>query len=263
MFFINWLHTFEPSRIAFTLAGLPIYWYGLGYAVALFLAWALGRRLVGKERALAWEEVWWWGALAGLLGARLYFVFILEPIYFWHHPFEILAVWHGGMAIHGGVIGGVIGIWYTTKKLQSVWFWLDVAAPVLALGQAIGRWGNYFNQEVYGKLTTLPWGIPIGGQIGYFHPTFLYESALDLILAIILWRLFRRAKQLAWRPGRVVSIYLVGYGIIRFVMEFFRIDQTLSFGVLRLPQLVSLVMIVAGVYTYHYVSRFSTTTTGI
>ena len=249
--------------VLFSIGNLSVSSFGvfltLGFLLGIFLVWRLCRAWdLDEEKILDITLVTFIG---GLIGARLYFVFILEPVYFWHHPAEIFAVWRGGMAIHGGIIGGILGVWFAAKKLRvrDVWFWLDAAAPVLALGQAIGRWGNYFNQEVYGKLTSLPWGIPIKGQIEYFHPAFLYESMLDLILALILWKLFRRSNKLGSQSGQVVAIYLVGYGVIRFLMEFVRIDPTLSFGVLRLPQLVGLAMIVVGVYTYHYVGKFSTT----
>lgn len=272
MFLINFLHTFEPDRLAFTIASLPIYWYGLGYALALGLALVLGQRLVEPVLRSTWERVWWWAAIGGLIGARLYVVLILEPLFFWQHPSEIIAIWHGGMAIHGGIIGGILGIFYgthrlkletrnskpetkselqvTSYKLHNINYWLDLASPLVAFGQAIGRWGNYFNQELYGRATSLPWGIPISGQPDYYHPTFLYESLLNLVLAALLWKLFLHSQRREWPAGLVVATYLIGYGLIRFGMEFLRVDQTAMLGTLRLPQLMSVILVMAGVIIF-------------
>lgn len=253
MSLFDWLHTFTPSRIAFTFFGIPVYWYGLGYALALALTFWLGKKLTGPERVKAWEEVWWWTAIFGLVGARLYFILLLEPVYFWHRPAEILAIWKGGMAIHGGILGGILGICYANSKLPTAnrqpptLYWFDLVSPLLALGQAIGRFGNYFNQELYGRPTALPWGIPISGQAGYFHPTFLYESILDALLALFLWRTFKKNQQRGKPAGRVLALYLIGYGLIRFLMEFLRLDETTMLGFLRLPQVVATVMVVMGI----------------
>jgi len=206
----------------------------------------------------------------GLIGARVYAIF-LDYDYYWHNPAQIIAIWRGGLAIHGAVIGGVIAaIIYCRKNNKSFWFWSDLAAPGLALAQAFVRWGNYFNQEVFGKPTNLPWGIPIEFanrpiqflSNTYFHPTFLYESILNIINFIILFFLFRRFyfKNLAIeklksdqkifnffsnksRLGIIFLVYLFNYSVIRYLLEFIRIDNTLFIFDWRWPQVLSLLII--------------------
>jgi len=185
-----------------------------------------------------------WLILGGIIGARLYDVFLIDWDYFANNPLEIIQIWHGGLAVHGAIIGGVIALlaWCKIKK-KSFWQFAGLIFTVLPLGQAIGRWGNYFNQELFGRPTTLPWSIPIStvnrpeqySNFQYFQPAFLYESILNLILFFVLLFLYKKNRH----SGEIVIYYLMGYSAIRFMMEFIRIDVTsLVFGI-RLPQLVS------------------------
>jgi len=258
---INFFHTFNPQSVAVQFGWLSIYWYGifivLGIVVGLIIVLKLARR-TGVDSAEVYNLSFYL-IIFSIVGARIYAVFLNLPFYL-ANPFEIVAVWHGGLAIHGAIIGGVLTLLvYVFRKKQNFWVLADIFAPAVALGQAIGRWGNYFNQEVFGRPTDLPWGIPIELRnrpleflnFQYFHPTFLYESFLNLINFFVLLFLFsrlagknRKSEIREKRVGLIFLIYLVNYSLIRIVMEFFRIDATpLVFGV-RLPIIVSGAVIV-------------------
>lgn len=256
----QFLHTFQPSAIAFTLGPLSVHFYGLTMALAMLVGIAVVRRLA-QRRGIQPEMVYdlaFWLIIGALAGARLYAVLLFWP-YYLANPQEILAVWRGGLAIHGAIIGGALTLWgYCARRREeggSVGGRFlqrgDFLVVGLAVGQAIGRWGNYFNQELYGRPTDLPWGIPIAldhraagyEQFPYFHPTFLYESLLNLALAGILAWLYR-GKKLA--TGGVVGVYLIGYAAIRLLMESLRVDDTAMLAGVRVPVLASLAAAAVG-----------------
>jgi len=255
---IDFLHTFNPQPILFQLGWLKVHWYGvfvvLGIVAGLLVALKLAQR-----QGIKTDEVYNLGfylIIFSLIGARLYAVF-LDLGFYLQNPFEIIAVWRGGLAIHGAIIGGIVTLLiYCWRNRQSFWQLADIIAPAIALGQAFGRWGNYFNQEIFGKPTDLPWGIPIdfinrpmeylGSQ--YFQPTFFYESLLDLfnfaVLLILSVRLANKNYELRIKnQGIIFLIYLVNYSLIRIGMEFLRLDPTPDIFGLRLPILVSLIVI--------------------
>lgn len=224
---------------------LTLYWYGFLITIgALAGAYVASRQ--AKRKGIDPEHVW--NALIpalifGLIGARLYHVFSSPPggigwEYYRQNPMDIIAFWNGGLrglGIYGAIIGGAFGVWlYCRFAHLSFLTFLDIAAPGLALAQTIGRFGNYFNQELYGYPTTLPWGIPIDLQHRLpqfadlpldtrFHPTFLYEAVLNLLLFLALMYISRRWD--SWlRSGDVFLVYLIGYSLIRFTIEFQRPD---------------------------------------
>lgn len=250
---INFLHAYSPSSVLLTLGSITIHWYGLAYVIAIIAGILLTRFLARKKNL---DASWLIDLttilfVAGLVGARLWYVLLIEPQYFWTHPFDALKIWQGGLAIHGGIAGALPALWWWIRRHNLSFLDLtDLLAPALALGQAIGRWGNYFNQELFGRPTALPWGIPINPEhriapftdAQYFHPTFLYESLGDLAIAGICVLTLRRYG----RSGRVTFLYLLLYSILRFSLEFIRIDPTPTLAGLRLPQLVSLALIFVG-----------------
>jgi phosphatidylglycerol---prolipoprotein diacylglyceryl transferase len=194
-----------------------------------------------------------WMIIAGIVGARLYHVFLEWP-YYRQDLTRILKVWEGGIAIHGAIIGGVLVLVYFAWK-EKINFWLLAAifAPGIALGQAIGRWGNYFNQELFGKPTNLPWGIPIdlmNRPIRYissefFHPTFLYESLGDLAIFIVLLVLISKFLKNKWANYKIIFLsYLILYSALRFGTEFLRTDTTAFVLGFRWPQIFSLAIII-------------------
>jgi len=231
--------------IGFQLGPLTIRFYGIilmvGAVVAAFVAEREARR-----RGLNSENVWdalIWVLIGGILGARLWHVFLpssadvargLTTQFYLTHPLDLMAVWHGGLGIPGAVIGGVLALFIFCRRRKLVFAeWADIAAPALALGQAIGRWGNFVNQELYGNPTNLPWAIYIDPQYrlkghenqAYYHPLFLYESLWNFgnfILLLVIGR--RYAKQLI--PWDLFLIYLVIYPVGRFFLEFLRLDVT-------------------------------------
>lgn len=261
---------FLPNGVAFNIpwfngGTFPIYWYGIlivsGALVGSYVA-----TLEAKRRGIDSDHVW--NALLlclifGVIGARLYHV-ISSPTgtnigfaYYAQNPMEILNFRQGGLGIYGAVVGGLLAIYiYVRRAKLNFWTMVDIAVPGLLLGQAIGRWGNFFNQELYGFPTTLPWGIPIDAahrlplfadltkypvDTTRFHPTFLYESLWDLgaaILALYIARRWSKAK-----PGDLLLLWGILYGLGRFLAEFQRPDAWLISGI-PTAQLIGLTLIV-------------------
>lgn len=262
----NFLHTFNPSPILISLGPIQIHWYGfyivLGVLSALAVAVYLAKFYGIKTDVII--DLALWLLIGGLIGARTYAVFLEWP-YFVAHPLNILKIWQGGLAIHGAIIGGAIALWLFAKKNNhNFWQLAAIMAAALPLAQAVGRWGNYFNQELFGYPTSLPWGIPIDLahrpwqylNYDYFHPAFLYESIGNLLIFIILiclliWLIKRKKSSAPSYELRVTSYelsvtsYAILYSLLRFSTEFIRIDATpIIFG-LRFPQLISLLIIIS------------------
>ncbi|MFA5273047.1 MAG: prolipoprotein diacylglyceryl transferase [Candidatus Peribacter sp.] len=217
---------FFPSRaVAVSLFGFGIHWYGILYIVAFLIAFLLLPRLQ-QERGLAlsrhdWSDVLTAGILGVLIGGRLGYVLFYHPVYFALHPLEIFAVWNGGMSSHGGLIGvGIALLMMARKRHLPLLALLDLLVIPGALGLALGRVGNFINLELYGTVTTLPWGTAFPGSEGLRHPVQLYAVAKDLfIAAVCLWHL-RRTRLL--RPGGTFALFLVLYGVLRVLVEFVR-----------------------------------------
>jgi phosphatidylglycerol:prolipoprotein diacylglycerol transferase len=255
----------SPGPIVFQLGPLSLRWYGLLIAAAVLFGLALATRL-GRERQIAApliSDLLPVVVVTSVLGARLYYV-LLEWRHYRQNWQEALAVWHGGIAIHGALLGGLIGtILFCRWRRQPLWPLLDVLVPALALGQAIGRWGNFFNSEAFGLPTNLPWKLMIplenrpAGFITYstFHPTFLYESLWNLGVCALLLFLFIQGvrRKLTLPPGALSCIYLMAYSSGRVWIEGLRMDPLclgaeppFCTGGLRMAQLVSLILIALG-----------------
>ena len=242
----------SPGAIAVQIGPLTLRWYGLLMAGAMALGLWLAhrdalRRGIDPEPLLKASEL---ALLGGLVGARLYYV-LFSLDYYAQFPAKIFAVWEGGLAIHGGVIGGMlVGGGYAWSRRLPLRTYLDIAAPSLAIGQAIGRWGNFFNEEAFGTPTGLPWKLyispahrPLGyAQLEFFHPTFLYESAWDAFVFVLLVAVFRR--RLARAPGALFLTYLGLYSLGRFFTEALRTDA-LMLGPIRIAQVVSVLGVLA------------------
>ncbi|OPX84767.1 MAG: Prolipoprotein diacylglyceryl transferase [Pelotomaculum sp. PtaB.Bin104] len=243
------------SPIAIQVGPLPIYWYGIIMTAAFILATALAYRLalasdIDPEHILNLLILI---IPAAIIGARLYYVFFNWTDYS-NNPLEIFAIRHGGLAIHGGLLGGFIaGFYYVRKHKLDFWKMADLLAPCLILGQAIGRWGNFINQEAFGGpvprqfISKFPDFIQkqmfIGGQ--YHHPTFLYESLWNLLVFIILIVSLKREKF----QGQVFLYYLAFYSAGRFFIEGLRTDS-LMLGPVRVAQLVSLILVAVAFVLY-------------
>lgn len=241
------------SRVAFQIGPLPVYWYGIIISSAIIIAVVLASRearRIGLDAEFPYE-IAFWAVPAAIIGARLYEVLVLQWGYFSQHPGEILSIRSGGLAIHGAIIAGVLTGWIVVRRRKAdFWQWADVIAPVFVLAQAIGRWGNFFNQEAYGGpapqwvLDLLPAFIREGMHIGgtYYHPTFLYES---------LWNLAAFAILVVWRRsnpprGLIFWAWIALYNLGRFFIEGIRMDSSYWMGTIRVAQAVSAALFVVG-----------------
>ena len=256
------LHNFLPQPVLFSLGIVTIHWYGLFIVLGISAALAL-TLLLAKRFQIDAEVIWDLGfylVLFGIIGARIYEIFLNYP-YYSSHPAQIIKIWEGGLAIHGALIAGAITLFIFIKKNKlNFWRLAAIITPGLALGQAIGRFGNWFNQELFGLPTNLPWGIPIAENNRplefinqtFFHPTFLYESLGSILIAsflfILLWRLRNNLSQKS--AMRISAYYLVLYSTLRFCLEFIKIDITPVFWGFRLPQIASLLIIAISLIIY-------------
>ena len=189
--------------------------------------------------------------ISGLICARLYYV-ILDWDYFSKNPFDILAIWKGGISIQGAIIGGILTGYYITKIEKLNFFrYADLFCFGLVTGQIIGRWGNFFNSEAYGLPTNLPWKLYVPCSLRpseylsyeYFHPTFLYESILNFILLICLF-LYLKNKNGSRKNGIIFCLYLIGYSIIRLIVETIRIDSVLNIGIFHIAHIAAIIIII-------------------
>jgi prolipoprotein diacylglyceryl transferase len=242
----------SPSSGVLHLGPIPIRAYAVCIILGIVVAVVVGdRRLVargGRKGAVA--EMATWAVPFGLVGARIYHV-VTDPELYWgsHGQGTVAAfeIWHGGLGIWGAIAGGALGAYIACRRYDIDFVMLaDALAPGLALAQAIGRWGNYFNQELYGRHTDLPWALHItnGTAPGYYHPTFLYESLWDVGVALLVIAADRR-----WRLGcgRAFALYVAAYTAGRFWIETLRVDDAHKFLGLRLNDWTSIVLFVGSV----------------
>lgn len=247
----------SPGPIIVKLGPLTLRWYGLLIATAVLTGVMLSQYLA-KQRRLNPEiigDLAIWLVLGAIPCARIYYVIFEWPQYA-QNPGDIIAIWKGGIAIHGAMIGGAIAAWIFAR-LQKISFWqlADLIAPSLILGQAIGRWGNFFNSEAFGRPTDLPWKLYIPPnqrpwdylKFEYFHPTFLYESLWNLMVFALLLVLFFQGIQgkLQLKLGTIFLTYFAAYSTGRLWIEGLRTDS-LMLGPLRMAQMVSLTGILLG-----------------
>lgn len=237
--------------VAFRIFGIEIMWYGVlistGVLFGVLVALRECRRTGFKEDNLL--DFLLIAIPSAIVGARAYYV-IFSWDFYSRNPSQIINIRNGGLAIHGALIAGIIvGILFCKKRKINVLELLDIVIPSVSLGQAIGRWGNYINQEAYGGPTNLPWGIVVNGQ--KVHPTFLYESIMDILIFIFLiW--FRKNKKTT--QGQVLSLYMILYSAARFFVEGLRTDSLMFMG-MRVAQLVSLSAIIAGIAMWVYLKK--------
>ena len=250
-----------PSRaVAFSLFGFDIHWYGILYLLAFVLAGILLPKLQ-RYRGLQWTGERWSGVLVAavlgvIVGGRFGYALLYEPAYFFAHPWEILAVWQGGMSSHGGFIGVPLAIAWTLRKQRDAWLAVaDTAVVPIALGLALGRFGNFINQELYGTVTTLSWGIAIPGVEGLRHPIPLYAIGKNLLIATVCFWHLRKTSI----PGRTFAIFLLLYGALRFMLEFIRepTHSLVDLGVLTLTrgQLFTIPLLLVGGALYVWAGR--------
>jgi phosphatidylglycerol:prolipoprotein diacylglycerol transferase len=244
----------NPDLIS--IGPIRIRWYGLMYALGFLASYFLisrqkRARQLGLQGAML-QNLIFYLALGLIIGARLGYILLYQymnlGVYF-RDPLEIIAVWHGGMSFHGGLVGALVsGILYCRRHHLPLWEVGDVVIVTAPIGLALGRLGNFINGELYGRPSTVPWAMvfPMGGPLPR-HPSQLYEAALEgVLLFLILWKL----KNRSFRPGAIVCFFLGGYGILRFVAEFFRQPDPqigLFWGILSMGQFLCLAMILGAV----------------
>ena len=251
------------NPIAIDLGFIQIYWYSLTMLLGVILGstfayYEIKRLKADKEYFF---NMVFYAIIFAFLGARLYYV-IFNLDYYLANLSEIPAIWHGGLAIHGGIIGGALTIIIYSLKHKKNWNdifkYLDVSAISILIGQIIGRWGNFFNQEAHGGVTTRMFleklhipefvinGMTINGIV--YHPTFLYESFFNLIGLIILL-IIRKKKNI--KNGMILSIYLIWYSSVRFFIEIMRTDSLMLFS-LKMAQVISIILFILGIIIFIY-----------
>lgn len=223
----------SPGQVVFSVFNWQIRWYGIFIALSFLACYFIGETLVKKANLSLehFNNLVILVLIFSILFARLYFV-ALNREYFYLHLDEIPKIWLGGQSIHGGILGAALALLlYSTVKKISFYKYADIATIVAPLGQSIGRWGNFFNNEAFGKpvenwifrLYIPPENRPSDFLVNnYFHPTFFYESFLDFIIFVFLYKKFSVWKE---KPGKIFWVYLFSYGVIRFVLEFLRVDS--------------------------------------
>ncbi len=256
---------FDP--VALNLGPLQVHWYGLMYLVAFVLFFVLAARRVRYPdfAAAGWsrrdvEDLLFWGVLGVVLGGRIGYALFYKLGDYLANPLEILAVWRGGMSFHGGLIGVIVALaLYARRRGRPFWQTMDLVAPCVPTGLAAGRIGNFINGELWGRAAdpSLPWAMvfPQSGSLVARHPSQLYQVALEgLLLFVLLWWFARKPRPL----GQVSAAFLVGYGAMRFVAEYFREPDSflgLLAGGMSMGQWLSLPMIAAGLLLWGWSAR--------
>ncbi len=262
---LDWGFSVSPVLAEFSLFGIPfsIRWYGLlialGFLLAVLYAVRTAKPCFGIELD-PMTDVVLVSTVFAILGARVYYIVFYDGIEtLWQEPLKVFRIWDGGLAIYGGVLAAFLtGIWMCKVKKVNMWSMFDLASIGFLIGQALGRWGNFFNQEAFGGNTTLPWGMTgsiIGAGVngsGYdpslpVHPTFLYESLWCLAGFILLHILSK--KKYTFR-GKLFCTYIIWYGAGRCVIEGLRTDS-LMLGTMRVSQLLAILCVVGGTVLYY------------
>jgi phosphatidylglycerol:prolipoprotein diacylglycerol transferase len=246
--------TVGPFSIGAQTFAVPIRWYGLMYLVAFALFAVLGKFRARQNLLTGWhprdvDDMLFYGVFGVILGGRLGYVLFYKPLYYLAHPLEIFSVWEGGMSFHGGFLGVLIALWVFARRRDKRWLDVtDFVAPLVPLGLAAGRLGNFINGELWGRVTDLPWGMvfpPAGPEPR--HPSQLYQFAGEgVLLFVVLWVYTLRRRPM----GAASGLFLIGYGAFRFAVEYAR-EPDSFLGVLALGltmgQWLSLPMIITGV----------------
>jgi phosphatidylglycerol:prolipoprotein diacylglycerol transferase len=242
------IHNIDP--VLLRLGPLEIRYYGLffilGFVITYFMLNYLAKR---KQLELSKDDVadfLMYIILGIIIGARFFYVFIYNLPFYLNNPSEILAIWHGGLSFHGGLVGAILmGLYYCKKKKINFYTLADLTIIPLALGLALGRLGNFTNGELYGRITEVPWSMKFDGAEGYRHPSQLYESFKNLIIFSVLWFI----KDKKFPPGFMFWLFVCLYSALRFSIEFFRQpDAQLGFiiGFLTMGQILSIIMLTIG-----------------
>ena len=253
------------SGILLKLGPFQIRWYGVLIVIGILLAYTIAKRRAVREGVKEEDLLGalFWGVIVGIVCARLYYV-VFNWGYYSRNPDEIFKIWHGGLAIHGAVLGAIFSTFLYTRLKKNVSFsflqGLDLFTSVLPLAQALGRWGNFFNYEAYGAPTNLPWKMFVPPEhrmmgyekFSYFHPTFLYESLWDLF---VFWLVFTYTRRYRRKFGETTALYFIFYSLGRYFIEGLRLDS-LYMGNFRAAQLMSVFLMGFGVIMFFILRRW-------
>jgi phosphatidylglycerol:prolipoprotein diacylglycerol transferase len=252
----------QIDPVAIAIGPLAVRWYGLMYLIGFGAAFLLARGRIKRGRGgnisyAVFDDLFFFSVLGVVLGGRLGYVLFYKPVYYFSHPLEILAVWQGGMAFHGGFLGVLLAMAYIARKHRIHWLAImDFIAPLVPPALAAGRIGNFINGELWGRTTDAAWGMVFRGAGALpRHPSQLYQFALEgVLLFVILWLYSAKPRP----TGAVSALFLIGYGVLRFAAEFFREPDDflglLAFN-LSMGQWLSLPMILAGVAMLAWAGR--------
>jgi phosphatidylglycerol---prolipoprotein diacylglyceryl transferase len=239
--------------VAIAIGPLKVHWYGLMYLIGFIGTWVIGKRKAAQPQSFiqpeAVEDLVYYGALGVVLGGRIGYVLFYNFSHFLEDPLMLFKIWQGGMSFHGGMLGVFVAMWLFARKQQCTMFELtDFIAPMAPIGLLAGRIGNFINSELWGRVTDVPWAMvfPNGGSLPR-HPSQLYEAFLEgIVLFLILWLYTRKQRPVM----SVTGLSILGYGIFRFIVEFFRMpDAHLGFVALdwlTMGQILSMPMIIIG-----------------
>lgn len=249
---MTFYHDINPTIVQFF--GLEIRWYGVMYVIAFlityyYLIWASEKKKINITKEDV-DDILLWLTIGLILGARVFEVLVYNPAYYWQNPLKIFAIWRGGLSFHGGLLGTIIAAWFVCKKKNIKLLNLaDVCIVPLALGQALGRLGNFINGELYGRVTSAWWGVNFGNEIDalgnlvFRHPSQLYELSYDLIIFSVLFSL--RNKEM--KQGKMFAIFLMLYSVFRFLTELVR-EPDYYIGPLTVGQMLNIPMFLIGMW---------------
>ncbi|MDT6939089.1 prolipoprotein diacylglyceryl transferase [Brucella pseudogrignonensis] len=250
--------------IIFSIGPFAVHWYGLGYVVGIMFAWWYGKKLLRNHRLwannqppmqpIALDDFVIWAALGVVIGGRLGYVLFYNPAYYFSNPLAIPAVWDGGMSFHGGILGTTIAmVWFARSRGIKVWSMFDTVAAGVPVGLGVVRVANFINDELWGRVSDVAWAVrfPNGGGLPR-HPSQLYEAFLEgFVLFFVLFLLVWVGKKLK-APGFIAGTFVLGYGISRIIVEFFREpDAQLGYlfgGWLTMGMILSLPMVLIGLW---------------
>lgn len=260
------MYTPQFDPIAFSIGPLSVHWYGLMYLLGFAVFWYLGRRRAQQSwRQISvseLEDLLFYGVLGVIVGGRLGYCFLYQPAWFVAHPLDIFKLWEGGMSAHGGIVGCIVAMILVAKsRKKSFWTVADFVAPLVAPGLMFGRIGNFINGELWGRVASsdLPWAMVFVHAADNMprHPSQLYEAFLEgVLLFTVVWMYSARARA----PGRVGALFCMGYGLVRFVVEYFREpDSFIGLGLWGLSrgQWLSLPVFALGLAVWLYAGRTS------
>jgi phosphatidylglycerol:prolipoprotein diacylglycerol transferase len=246
--------------IAFSIGPLAVRWYGLMYLAGFAIGWWLGLKRISRNQSpitrQQLDDLLFLIVLGVILGGRLGYVLFYKPGYYAAHPAEIIAIWQGGMSFHGGLLGVMIAMVYAARRHHIDWLRLmDFIAPLIPPGIAAGRLGNFINAELPGRVTDVPWAMLFPGVEGARHPSQLYQFALEgVTLFFFLWWFSSKPRP----RGQVSAMFLIGYGVLRFVAEFAREPDSfigyLALG-FTMGQWLCLAMVAGGIALYAWSRR--------